>query len=133
MEFTNSGPPANMPQPVHVKVTNAARAQAVFTAFLNLPSSYATGASADTDCGADRGIGFNFVFRDVAGATVATATIDPGGCYPASVRGASGGVKEGTALETPSFWQTLDGALNVTSAQLDIWSTPATFLNDGGT
>jgi hypothetical protein len=130
VEMTNSGPGANKPSRVRVQVTTAARAQELFTAFVSLPPlSYST---ADTNCGHDSGVGLNFVFRDADGGTVATATIDPGGCEPASVTGENGEVMRGTALETPTFWRTLDVALDVTAAQLSIWSTPAAFLDDAG-
>lgn len=126
VEFTNAGSGPNTPPAADVAVDDRAKAEALYTAILALPSPPSSGTFS---CGADFGITFHFVFRNQAKATVATAVVDAGGCGEVSVA-TPGGTAVGLwvrGLGASAYTHALEDALGVSTSQLDAWALPANF------
>ena len=112
VEFTTGTElPANRPPNIHVTVTDASKAQAIYLATVELPSPPTTGI---TSCPEDSGIFYTLEFFDGGGAEIATAKVDPGGCERVTVTTPHGVSSSGWAIEqNGDYWHTLAKNLGI--------------------
>jgi hypothetical protein len=116
-EFTTSTSlPSNPPPAVHVTVSDAAKAQALYAATLALPPV----PPGEYGCPMDFGINYTLVFRDASSSTVMTTSLDPGGCQGVRMESPVGSTGAWTATER-SYWSTLASDLGVAESAIYPW------------
>jgi len=111
LEFTTSTDiPSNPPPALDITVRDAAKAQAVYEATLDLPPP----PSGIHHCPLDEGIHFHLTFR--SGSEVVTqADLQAGGCGFVSIAGILG---NSWVEETNTYWPTLAKSLGIMESEL---------------